>query len=557
MSNWYQYFFSLAKMSGYNDVGFSRNHFTPHYSTPYKVERVTIHLKELNTTATIYPIFNINSIPSNLLKFLHQEYNDEVNRGDTLPFFDQLSLEEFQNYWCANFIAIMCIGDEPTLNADEEFTTNDWAKNCLGTFFIKSAYPGRCAHICTTNFLVNAGIRRHRIGFYLCECFLRWAPILGYSRCIIELVFETNIGAKKLLEKCGFNKVGKINACAILKSTKDLLINSLIYTKDLPIINDDLNVSKHANILVYLLSGKYPENSTRDDRSRLRALAYHYNVVDNKLFLKDKQVIFDPNDQISITKKIHEENHMGINRTTKKLSSSYYWSKIKQTVKKVVDECEVCKKDKSSESANQIPQNNTSITNHDNDNNNTTTRDNTIATNNEITQNNSNKRQKVNSNQFDIPMLSNQWNQSPENAKSATRMDTMRIETPDDLLRQSETAIMNLININNSQSSELQPRANKTPNDDTTDLASMLNYYNSTNPSQLPSSSQKRTRNEFEKNSYSNNLFYNQFQMVQDDEEDDGDYNGEEDDDEEDDEDDDEDEDDQAEEVPEDESMLS
>lgn len=443
-------------MSGFNNVVFSRNHYTPHYNTPYRIERVTIHLKDLGTTATIYPLFNVNQIPRNLIQFLTQEYNDEISRGDTLPFFEQLTLEEFQDYWFGQFAAVMCIGEEPELS--HSITTHEWAKRCLGSFFIKSAYPGRCSHISTTNFLVNAGIRKRGIGFYMCECFLRWAPILGYSRCIIDLIFETNGGGKRLLEKCGFTKVGKVNSCAILKSTKDLLINAIIYTKELSIIEDDANTSKHANILTYLLSGQYPENASREDRSRLRALAYHYEVVDSKLYLKGKEVISEPEEQVRLTKIIHDQEHMGINRTTKAISSKYYWSKIKSTVKKVLEDCSVCKQALSSDSAK------------------------------------SRKKQQLkppgssteaNSSSMDIhniPTLSSQVaNPKSSTAQQESVLGRQQIPTPDDmLLKQSENALLDYMGIEPAHGFQPLLQGNSANAKARTFDANILNHSNNT-----------------------------------------------------------------------------
>lgn len=484
-------------MSGFNNVAFSRSHYTPHYSTQYRIERVTVHLKELETTATIYPITNVNQVPINLITFLAQEYNDEILRGDSLPFFEQLTFEEFRDYWFGQFAGIMVIGEEPELN--DELTVKEWSKLCLGTFLIKSAYPGRCSHICTTNFLVNAGIRRHGIGFFMCECFLRWAPILGYSRCIVELVFETNKGGKRLLEKCGFTKIGKVNGCAILKSTKDLLINAFIYTKELQIIEDDhTNTSKHANILRYLLSGQYPENSTREDKSRLRSLAYHYEAINNKLYLRGKEVISEQEDQIQLTKKVHSEEHMGINRTLKALSGKYYWSKMKATVKKVVDECEVCK-------------------NNDNPNRRLGRTKKAKPQDQQVSSNSS----ELNSTYVREPR---QFRQNVNDIQNATRLDTEPINTPEDLiLRQSENTLMNLIGYHPQKNSSNNGKSN-TAAQGNADYSSILNYYAENN------SSNKRTHTAAFENShnYGNQMYYtngNNFFAEQNyNEEDDEDY---------------------------------
>lgn len=50
-------------------------------------ERYTILLKDGVTTATIYPILSPLDIPIGLLHFLCDEYNMEIERGETLPYF--------------------------------------------------------------------------------------------------------------------------------------------------------------------------------------------------------------------------------------------------------------------------------------------------------------------------------------------------------------------------------------------------------------------------------------------------------------------------------------
>ena len=331
---------TVRNMAGFNNVVFSRNHYLPHYSAPYKIERVTVLLKDKETTATIYPIFYLEGLPDNLLLFLTQEYNDEISRGDTQPFFDPLTVDEFRDYWFGQFTAVMVLGDDPVL--DESVSVKQWATKCLGTVFIKSCYPGRSAHVCTCNILVNAGIRRRGIGTTLTECFLTWAPRLGYSYCMIDLIFETNIAAKQMLEHLKFKKIGRVKGCGLLKSTKDSLIDALIYGRDLELGHEDDMNSKTEDIKMYLNSGQYPPNFNRQEKSRLRALAYHYSVKEGKLYLKGKEVISDVAEQLRITKKIHSKAHLGINKTTSKICERYHWPKVKETVTTVIKHCPQC-----------------------------------------------------------------------------------------------------------------------------------------------------------------------------------------------------------------------
>ncbi|KAH3666054.1 hypothetical protein OGAPHI_004243 [Ogataea philodendri] len=329
-------------MGGFNNVILSNSHFVPHYNVSVDIKRLTVLLKDKETTATIYPIFSPDDLPFELLRFLTQEYNDEIARGDTQPFFEPLTIDEFRDYWFGQFAAVMVLGDHSTL--DLSWSHKEWAKRCLGTFFIKASYPGRSAHVATANVLVNAGIREKGIGRTLAECFLAWAPRLSYTYAMMELIFETNAPAKAVLEGLHFKKIGRVKGCGLLKSSKDFLIDAITYGRELdpPEVKTDQN-SKYEKIRQFLLTRKYPEDADRQEKSRLRALASHYSVESGKLYLKGKEVIINQNDQLRIIREAHEKGHGGINKTTSYLCDKYHWPKIKEMVAHVVKACPDCK----------------------------------------------------------------------------------------------------------------------------------------------------------------------------------------------------------------------
>ncbi|GAV30463.1 hypothetical protein PMKS-003977 [Pichia membranifaciens] len=251
----------------------------------------------------------------------------------------------------------------------------------------------------------------------------------------------------------------------MLKSTKDILINSFIFTKELTIFEEDANTSKHANILTYLLSGQYPENSSKEDRSRLRALAYHYEVLNSKLYLKGKEVVSDVDEQLRIIREVHEQDHMGINKTTSLISAKYYWSKIKSTVKKVVDECETCRQDSDSK--------------------NTRKKRRRTSTKNTATINDINRMQ-------NIPTLSNQRDETEITNANNPQIDNSRNLHNDLLMQQSDNVLMNYINL--SANTPYPPNNNYLPglgykekaaapntvgngNSSSQDFVSLINYY--------------------------------------------------------------------------------
>lgn len=308
------------------------------YNPMSNIDRYTVLLKDGETTATIYPLQNTDNLPPGLLAFLCDEFNIEIERGDTFAFFDTLHLEAFQNYWFGAFAGVMVLGDLPTLEGPKH-----WEKECLGTFFIKPNYPGRASHICTAGFLVNAGIRGKGIGRTLTDCFLQWAPRLGYTYCVFNLVFETNVAARRIWESLNFKRIGRIKSAGILKG-HDTAVDAIVYGRELvTILDSSLGAYRFDKIKFYLETGKYPAMADRHEKSRLRLLASHYHLEQGKLMLRDKEVVSDPVRQLQICTEVHLSNHGGINKTTSAVAEKYHWTRIKDTVAAALKNCISCR----------------------------------------------------------------------------------------------------------------------------------------------------------------------------------------------------------------------
>ena len=100
------------------------------------LENRQVHLRDRVTSATVYPIVT-GILPLSLLSFLCDEFNLEIERGDTYPLEEPMTLEKFQNYWFGNFGAVMLTGKEATIREGR-----DWSLECLGTFYTKPNYTG-------------------------------------------------------------------------------------------------------------------------------------------------------------------------------------------------------------------------------------------------------------------------------------------------------------------------------------------------------------------------------------------------------------------------------
>ena len=316
----------------------------PHYRGPDvnspQIEPYTALLKDGQTTATIYPISSAEQLPIGLLAFLCDEFNEEIERGDTYPLFDTLHIETFQNYWFGSFAGVMIIGNEPTIQDQDQ---REWEKVCLGTFHIKPNYPGRSSHICTAGFLVNAGIRRKGIGRTLAECFLEWAPKLGYTYSVFNLVFETNIAARRIWETLGFKRIGRVKGAGILKGHEHA-IDALIYGRELvEPVEETVGELRFDKIRYYLETGRYPPQSDRQEKSRLRSSAAHYSLKDGRLMLKDREVVAESERQLQIATELHMQSHAGINKTTSQITEKYHWTRIKETVAQAIRNCAECR----------------------------------------------------------------------------------------------------------------------------------------------------------------------------------------------------------------------
>jgi H2C2 zinc finger len=150
----------------------------------------------------------------------------------------------------------------------------------------------------------------------------------------------------KIWDALGFKRIGRVKGCGNLKSYPGRLIDAIIYGRDLgPGSEGEELVSEERfdKIKFYLKYGKYPNGADRAEKSRLRSAATHYKLVEDKLMLKDKEVISDPGQQYEIAREVHVASHAGINKSTATIAEKFHWSGIKQTVSDVIRNCVECK----------------------------------------------------------------------------------------------------------------------------------------------------------------------------------------------------------------------
>jgi len=314
-----------------------------HPSLPVDVYPRVVTLRDRATVATIVPFCSRDQVPPSLQAYLSDQFNKEIEMGDTYPMIDTMPGEKFGSYWFQNFGAVMLLGNIE--NADDVVEGKNWATECLGSFYIKPNYPGRSSHVCNAGFLVTDAARNKGVGRLMGESYLEWAPRLGYTYSVFNLVYETNVASCRIWDALGFKRIGRVKGAGNLKSYPGQLIDAIIYGRDLgPEGTDFVSEERFDKIAFYLRFGKYPAGADRAEKSRLRSAATHYKLVDNdKLILNGKEVIADPQKQYEIARNLHILQHGGINKTTATIAEKYHWVRIKETVILVIKKCPECK----------------------------------------------------------------------------------------------------------------------------------------------------------------------------------------------------------------------
>jgi RimJ/RimL family protein N-acetyltransferase len=314
----------------------------PNPPLPAGIAPIQVTLRDRLTTATIVPFSSMHSIPPSLLAYLSGQLNSEIEKGDTYPMMEPWPTEKFGPYWFQNFGAVMLLG---SISAEDVQEGKDWSKECLGSFYIKPNYPGRSSHVCNAGFLVTDAARNRGVGRLMGETYLTWAPLLGYTYSVFNLVYETNVASCRIWDALGFKRIGRVKGCGNLKSYPGQYIDAIIYGRDLGSEGEDsVSEERFDKIKFYLKTGKYPNGADRAEKSRLRSAATHYKLVDeDKLMLKDKEVVSDPLRQYEIARQVHGSGHGGINKTTALIAEKYHWVRIKETVSLVIKNCVDCK----------------------------------------------------------------------------------------------------------------------------------------------------------------------------------------------------------------------
>ncbi|KAJ4334767.1 Protein spt10 [Ascochyta clinopodiicola] len=317
---------------------------------PVGIAPIQVTLRDRVTLATIIPFSAPNQVPLTLLAYLCDQLGREIEKGDTYPMIEPLPLDSFGPYWFGVFGAIVLLGEIHHGRELHDMARSgcDWERECLGSFYIKPNYPGRSSHVCNGGFLVTDASRNRGVGRLMGETYLDWAPKLGYTYSVFNLVYETNLASCRIWDALGFKRIGRVKGCGNLKSHPGELVDAIIYGRDLGQDDDLVSEERFDKIRFYLKNGKYPNGADRAEKSRLRSAATHYKLSPatedepEKLWLKGKEVISDAQRQYEIARDVHHKSHGGINKTTAAIAELYHWVRIKETVSQVIRNCPEC-----------------------------------------------------------------------------------------------------------------------------------------------------------------------------------------------------------------------
>ncbi len=79
-----------------------------------------------------------------------------------------------------------------------------------GLYILHPNNVGRCGHIANASFAVKEGLKGQRIGESLVKDCLEKAKMCGFSILQFNAVVESNLPARKLYQKLGFQLLGTI-----------------------------------------------------------------------------------------------------------------------------------------------------------------------------------------------------------------------------------------------------------------------------------------------------------------------------------------------------------
>ncbi|KLO17623.1 hypothetical protein SCHPADRAFT_846113 [Schizopora paradoxa] len=195
-----------------------------------------------------------------LVAFMHNEFADEIERGQTYPQEtapgSRYTLDAFTAYFFAAdvFVGLICASDcllqagideekirvdaveflEAEVDFDSIRNGRDWGDCVAGFYYIKPNYPGRSSHNCNAGFFTSHLQRGKGFATILAKSYLHYAPQLGYKASVFNLVYANNQASIRIWDKLGFTRAGLIPKAGRLKKSDgdgEEYVDALVYYK--------------------------------------------------------------------------------------------------------------------------------------------------------------------------------------------------------------------------------------------------------------------------------------------------------------------------------------
>ena len=87
--------------------------------------------------------------------------------------------------------------------------------------------------MCNAGFVVTDASRNKGVGRLLGESYLDWAPKLGYTYSVFNLVYDNNVASTRIWDALGFDRIGRVPQCGNLKGTKGRYVDAIVFGKEL------------------------------------------------------------------------------------------------------------------------------------------------------------------------------------------------------------------------------------------------------------------------------------------------------------------------------------
>ena len=123
-------------------------------------------------------------------------WNEVVREGVAFPQVEELAPDEAHGFF-----------------ASQSYTAVAWDSNTaqvVGLYILHPNNVGRCGHICNASYAVRSNARGRHIGEALVKDCLVHAKALGFRVLQFNAVVESNVHARHLYERLGFNQLGTI-----------------------------------------------------------------------------------------------------------------------------------------------------------------------------------------------------------------------------------------------------------------------------------------------------------------------------------------------------------